>query len=233
MSNRQFSSHSIRLGTRLLAASTAVSGALILTGCDGVHTEGGVYRNAQECVAAQVFTSTYCADNFKKAQDEHTRLAPHYQTKKDCEKDWSEGQCDQYQDAGATGSYGGGHGSSVVVINSSTHGGGGYYAPRMGGYWTGYTETPSKVKDAPATKQPFSYPVYKAKDGTIYSPATNQTPESFGRTFENPDFIMAHSVETAPRPVFGPGMSFSEGGGAISRGGFGVTARGFGFGVGE
>lgn len=207
MSSRTFSSRSISLGPRLLGFSAAAAALLTLQGCDN-HTTSGVYPNAQACVAERIFTPEYCQQNFRIAQAEHTRLAPHYDSKKDCEEDWSDGQCDQVSS-----------GARVV------------YSPHMGGYWVGYSESPSGNDNQTPTRRAFSYPIYQSRQGELYSPATDQSFNEFGRAYSAPDTVTARSVEASPRPVFSKGSSFSHG--SVSRGGFGATARGFGFGVGE
>ncbi len=236
MQNRTFSSRSIRLGARLLAASTGVAGMLVLQACDDRKTDAGIYPDAESCAADKVFSAEYCAKNFQTAREEHQTLAPVYQDKEDCEKDWSEGACDEKPVNQPSTSPHGGGGSTVIYSRT-------VYAPHMSGYWTGVTETPGENGAKPTTRN-FSYPIYKSKDGTVYSPATEQTFSAYGRFTTNPDTAMVRTVTESPRAIFVSRSSFSSGaaattgtatpgGPAISRGGFGATAHSFGLGIGD
>lgn len=229
MTTRSYSSRSVRFGARLLAASASVTVPFVLQGCsDGTQGSSAIYKDVEACVADKVFTPDYCRDNFEKAKEEHTRLAPRYEDQKDCEKDWGDKSCQIAPDRSQTQPS---HGSGGDVVRTYYYGGSGgsSYSPRMNGYWVGNVADPP-ANGAAAAQRSFTYPVYRSSEG-VYSPATNQNlGDVSGRISTRPNVAVAAETMTAPRAAFPRGTSFTAR--PTSVGGFGATARGFGFGVG-
>lgn len=216
MSMRHMSSRSVRVGTRLLAASAVVAAPLFLTGCDeSKDGASAIYPDVQSCIDAKVFAPEYCQTTFQQAKEQHTRLAPHYEDKQDCEKDWGDGTCEAAEETPANPPPH--HGGTVIVAHS-------YYSPHMGGYWVGH------VTDNGATgRTNFSYPVYRTAEGNLYSPVTEQSFSQTGRVYTRPNTAVVSEVISAPRPVMARGFTIASR--PTSIGGFGATGHGFGAGA--
>jgi uncharacterized protein YgiB involved in biofilm formation len=205
MIKRSFSSQSIPLGRRLLGLSAVVAVPLALGGCKHTDTKSGIYPpDPNACIAADILSADQCRHDFAEAVAENTRLAPQYATDSDCKQDWAADPDDQSERDPC----------QVTIVGGHV-----FYSPHMAGYWAGVTTT-SEGSGAPSTQKTFSYPVYQNANG-LSSPATDQSFDTFGEVTDDPDFDTAHDIESAPRPVFEAGESFS-------RGGFGGEGHGFG-----
>ena len=217
MSARQFSSKSVCLGARLLAASTAITGALFMDGCSqDPDPTSAVYENVDACVADNIFTRDFCESSFEEAKEKHSSLAPVYESQEDCEKEWSDTSCEPVAQTQTTGNT-----DTFIYLGNTQH-----YSPRMTGYWVG--RMPTSDGDSGAAPRRFAYPVYGSANN-VYSPITSEYVGSLNsRISARPNFAMASESITAPRVSLGGGKFSFSAPSRSSFGGFGATARGFG-----
>lgn len=219
MSRRSMSSQSVLFGRRLLALA-AVTGALVVVpGCSDPNGASSIYPNAAACIEDKVFTPEFCNANFQAAKAAHDAKAPHYQDKPDCEEDFGKDSCEEVASSDDLQSANNNDQQRPHVV---TGGGGGSYAPRMNGYWVGRT---MGENGAPSS---FSYPVYGDAEAGFHSPLTEQSFESAGRVYTQPNAKVAAEIAPSPRAGFSKGASFAKASASMQSGGFGAVGRGYG-----
>lgn len=120
-----------------------VAAGLFLTGCDDNAGVDRPYASVQECSSANPGMEKQCQDAYKKVVDEAKVNGREYQSKEDCERDFSDTQC-QYTPHGSSAhwfpypvyySYNpvGSHGSAFYPSSSGSHSS---FVTRSGSHFT-------------------------------------------------------------------------------------------------
>lgn len=82
---------------RSVAVSLVIMGtAAGLAGCEPEKfVDTAVWETVEQCGASSQFTLESCQKNFEAAKVEHSKNAPAYAKKADCEAEFGEGKCDE------------------------------------------------------------------------------------------------------------------------------------------
>lgn len=73
--------------------------AATLSGCSSKEPTT-VYKDVQECVAANAGTQEECQQAYEEAREEAKRTGPKFANRNDCEHNFGAGQCQQYRSGG-------------------------------------------------------------------------------------------------------------------------------------
>jgi len=199
-----------------LALPVLTLGALGLAGCDQEKTtKAEVYKSADDCAKAGVFTDSFCKTEYGEALATHNQTVPKYQDKKDCED--KTGLACSVDSAGNPQSSVG-HSSFI------------YYRPYMSGYMIsrdqeragtsgqGYRGVATPLYSTPEGGSGF---VTSHGDEVAKSVGTTEVSE---RTVNTASKATSRSGESGEHSTTSAGEAegaFARSPGSVSRGGFG------------
>jgi uncharacterized protein YgiB involved in biofilm formation len=216
----KMSSKAPTLVLNTLTATAMSITAMGLAGCgpdpDAIGLK--VYDSPEAC-ARDGGQLEKCQKDDASARALHTKLAPKYDDKKDCEEDWGASRCEKTpvlpQPAAPPvtgGSVGHGGGGSFVYVSPYS------YSPYYAGYASGHSPSGSYI----ASPQP----VYRAANGSAFTSA--------GTHVQHGGSYHAGALQTPAAPAkFAPGTSVSKGNSTASfgkSGGSTSSAKAGGFG---
>lgn len=166
--------------------------ALTLTACEEPLQDVAIFEDVNQCENEIGFDRDACVANFKKAQEEHVRVAPKYTSAEDCEADFGAAQCE--------------------IAPQQTQSGGSVFMPLMMGYMMG-----SMLSNNRASAQPL----YRSRDDkSNFRTGDNQKVGSKTGVAKVPAQVAkAPSTKTSTVRRNGFGSSARAAGGARSFGG--------------
>lgn len=165
---------------RLAPVTLAIGAVLMLSGCESSDdVEATIYKDAQECIAANPKLVDACNASYQQAVTEAQKTAPKYATKEDCEAEFGAGVCEVATQ------------NEQTTNNSEYRQGSSMWMPLMMGYMMG------RMSGGFGSSPMFS-------SNNSRSPAFGKFVDSTGKTFSNVNGNRTMKVDRsafAPKPA--------------------------------
>ncbi|MBG6246471.1 hypothetical protein CS369_20175 [Candidatus Symbiopectobacterium sp. 'North America'] len=178
---------------RLAPIALAIGTAFILAGCEQTDETVSMYKNADDCSAANPSMSAQCTTAYNNALKEAEKTAPKYASKEDCVAEFGEAQCTPVPAQAGTAAQPTQTSSSWMPLMA------GYMMGRMMSGGAGFAQQPLFSSRSPA------------------SPANGQFVDASGKSY---GAATSGRTVTVPKTALAPKPATTN---TITRGGFGES----------